>query len=250
MFPRHGWSIIQQASVGQPHRVHMRNKMNHKCAHDGCRRKARSSISGSLCGAHYQLSRRKNNPKKCVAVNCKKGQFAGGYCVLHYGRSKRHLSLSLDLRLKDPSSFGTDGERKVARILRIVYRRSVVKSDDTLYDLLVDGTHRVEVKTARLRMVIKQNRKPTWMWSFNILRGGKINEKGVHFYVFLLKNVPLTHGDVYLLVRAPIGRPTVYVTPNSLCGRWYQYSHNFRQFASGKSSNFLKIPLALIKQQA
>lgn len=83
------------------------------------------------------------------------------------------------------------------------------------FDLLVNGW-RVEVKIAEMNKRGK--------WQVNIHRHGKMTEDEVDFYVFCLRDVPLSTSDIYLVRRAPLKSKTVSFTVRSLLSRYASWS--------------------------
>jgi hypothetical protein len=55
------------------------------------------------------------------------------------------------------------------------------------------------------------------VWTVNLHRRGKLNERGVDAYVFLLQNVPGNGPQpLYVVFRAPLGRTTLKLSVRSL----------------------------------
>lgn len=93
------------------------------------------------------------------------------------------------------------------------------------FDLVVNGW-RCEVKTADLQ-------EKTGTWRFNIHRHGKTDESKVDFYILVMRGVPYSRANIYLVKKAPLGVPTMGISVRSLIAR---HSHNINDVSCLKES--------------
>ena len=117
------------------------------------------------------------------------------------------------------TEFGAGGNESVAQLLR--YRGYRVEASSYLcpFDLLVNGCVRVEVK----RAAFSRNR-----WVVNIQRHNGLNEQGVDIYIIRLEKAPGLPCATHLIMKAPLGKPTVTITFRSLLTK---YAKHFNDYA-------------------
>lgn len=82
----------------------------------------------------------------------------------------------------------------------------------------------------------------TGQWSFNIHRHGKLDESQVDFYVLRLESTGIAkaflgQAAIHLVIPAPIGTPTIFITPRSLLTRYAKYFNQVEQIRNFKREN-------------
>jgi hypothetical protein len=126
-------------------------------------------------------------------------------------------------------AFGKRGEENVAMVLYQSGRKVKRMSRRSPFDLLIDDTWRVEVKVAGMRMC-----EGAPLWSFNLHRHGKLNEKNVDWYILRLEDIPFCKYAIHLLLRAPAKQLVVSITLRSLLNGQAELATKFQKFADGK----------------
>lgn len=101
------------------------------------------------------------------------------------------------------------------------------------FDLLIDSSLRIEVKTSQMQIV-----KGVPGWRFNIHRHGSVNETKVDKYILRLEGVPYTKAAIHLLVDAPIVTPTIKISLRSLLDRYSPLVTAFNEFCAGRKIYF------------
>lgn len=144
------------------------------------------------------------------------------------GPSKPHKRRDPSQPLSKAQELGRHGEYAVGQILSGSGRRVRRMHRRGPYDLLVDGEFRVEVKSAE-----PQDDNGSPVWKFNIHRHGKVVEE-TDFYILRLEKVPFTKAAIHLLLRAPLGTPTVNVSFRSLLNKRSREVADFYAFAKGQ----------------
>lgn len=165
----------------------------------------------------------------CAVVNCALPAHVRGFCRAHYQRILKWGHTKPDLPINRRMMIGRRAESLIASHLAGSWGRTVERQDYYApFDLLIDGTHRVELKTAQPSM---HRGKPHWR--FNIHRHGKLVEN-CDFYLFRLEKVPFSKAAIHLVVPAPIGKKTIIFSFRSLLSDGSQYVSDFYRLARGE----------------
>lgn len=124
-----------------------------------------------------------------------------------------------------PQSMGMAAEEKVACLFRrfgYQVQRELYRNE---YDLLLNGSIRIEVKCAQPQFTPNGPK-----WKFNIQRHGRVSEEGVDLYVLRLEEIPYFKDSLYLLFEAPIRRQVITISFLSLLTRYADNARAFRIF--------------------
>jgi hypothetical protein len=127
---------------------------------------------------------------------------------------------------------GLRAEERIASFLKgKPYFRSVIQcAYNNPYDLVVDG-HRVEVKCAAARP--DSDRPDSLIWTFNLHRHGILSEQ-TDLYLLRLEKVPYSKAAIHMLLKAPVGVTTLYISMRSLLNQeWAAAVADFYTFAKG-----------------
>jgi len=128
----------------------------------------------------------------CSLSNCSLDHYANGLCRNHYARELRYRHGGLSAKFRLQGGFGGTAEDLVSKLL--IAKGATVKRMpyNAPFDILVNGTIRVEVKAG-----IKRSSET---WAFNIHRHGTIDER-CDWYVCVLMDL-----NALWVVRAPVNK--------------------------------------------
>jgi hypothetical protein len=127
------------------------------------------------------------------------------------------------------NAFGKAGERRVQMVLYQHGRKTKRMKYACEFDLLVDDIWRVEVKTAKPQK--RSGEQSTW--KFNLHRHGKLLEN-TDWYILRMEDVPFTKRAIHLLLRSPVGKPSITVTLRGLLNGKSIWTSDFKRFAKGE----------------
>jgi len=92
------------------------------------------------------------------------------------------------------------------------------------FDILVDGEHRVEIKTC-------PSSRSDGQWLANIHRHGVLNENGTDAYIIRLEGVPGSKAALHLLLKSPLGKASLRFSVRSLLYKYPTAALDFLHFA-------------------
>jgi hypothetical protein len=127
--------------------------------------------------------------------------------------------------MSKPQTDGAAGELRVYQLLRRYGRKVQMGRYNEPFDILVDDSKRIEVKTCP-----SVNLRGRTAWCFNIHRHGTLDENNVDAYILRLEGVPEAKAALHLLVKAPLGVKRVNITLRSLFDRYAQATSDYRRF--------------------
>lgn len=205
------------------------------CSIEGCGRK---EYAKHLCKNHYgrkirtgyavnPLGRFGRPKSKCKAAGCEKvGGTSNGYCPKHLYRFRKYGDPLAQIYRTNRT--GYVGEHRVRALLAINGHELSTGKWGEHFDLLLDGSVKVEVKTAERRSL---SREKYTGWSFNIHRHTVLNEVP-DVYIFRLEKVPGCNAALHALFRSPLRKKVVSVSMRGLLGNptWSKAFLDFKEF--------------------
>jgi len=119
---------------------------------------------------------------------------------------------------------GKYGQYQVYRLLMVHGRKCQMARYNESFDMLIDDTHRIEVKTC-------PSTRKDGKWLANIHRHGVLNENGTDAYIFRLEGVPGTTAALHLLMTAPLKKHCLVFSVRSLLYKYPNAALDFLHFA-------------------
>jgi len=124
-------------------------------------------------------------------------------------------------------------------------RSTLVSSYQSAFDLTTAGGQNIEVKYANYNPDDRS-------WTVSIARNGKMTERDVTAYVFVLKGHPATglkQKPIYVVMRSPLRKRNIRITVRRLIGDLHPYYENWRFITEAERRREAKAARATAKTE-
>jgi len=139
--------------------------------------------------------------------------------------------------------FGLRTQKNLATHFRLRGRQVRHSPYNCPYDLLLDGSLRIEIKAANKQ---RKRGKKAPVWHFNIHRHGRLQENTTDWYVLCLNEIPFHVRTLYLAFRSPIQKTSLHFSLLSLMqGKAAIPAADFERLCCGEFSDPAHIELGV-----